>query len=622
MKSSTKRMLSLVIVLAMALSMLPMMVFAETPTTLYVKPNDNWKIDNARFAAVLATKGWAAQVWVDATDADGDGVYEVAVPADGNAYEIVIFCRMNPNAAANGWNNKWNQTADLDIPTDGTNCYVVADGTWDKGKGQWVEYTTDGGMGETEPTTASPIQYSVAGESALCGSNWNPDDINNMMLDEDNDGVYSITYKNVAAGTYQFKVTDGSWNKSWGKPNSTDNYVLTLEATAETVEICFDTATELIEVVIDGEDPTEPSTEPSTEPEPGVATYYVIGSFNDWALKDQAYAMKDEDGDGIYSLTFAVKAGEVALKVNNGTWDDGCSWGDNGNNITGKASADCDITVTFDPATGVVTVEGLGAGDPLVIDSVHVVGAEGLTGFDWKPAENMMTNTDGVYEITFENVAAGTYEFKFAANGTWDINWASGGLMESGVVYDTWFNAMGNSSVTVAANGSTVTLKLDLTTMDPISGEGSKSSVEIVAGGVTVSGAVATGNAGDATVELLNGEDVVATATASDAYSFENVAAGTYTLKVSKLHHVTREYTVTVADEAVTQDVKIHMIGDIDGIGSANMGDISIMYAHIKGTVLITDEYKLLVADVSGDALNMGDFAALYAHIKGTVKLY
>ena len=42
MQSSTKRLLSLVIVLAMALSMLPMMVFAETPSTLYVKPNANW----------------------------------------------------------------------------------------------------------------------------------------------------------------------------------------------------------------------------------------------------------------------------------------------------------------------------------------------------------------------------------------------------------------------------------------------------------------------------------------------------------------------------------------------------------------------------------------------------
>ena len=49
----------------------------------------------------------------------------------------VIFCRMNPGAAANNWNNKWNQTADLTTPTDGKNLYTVKDGTWDKGGGTW-----------------------------------------------------------------------------------------------------------------------------------------------------------------------------------------------------------------------------------------------------------------------------------------------------------------------------------------------------------------------------------------------------------------------------------------------------------------------------------------------------
>lgn len=44
---------------------------------------------------------------------------------------------MNPNATANNWSNKWNQTADLTVPTDGTNCYTVKEGTWDNGEGTW-----------------------------------------------------------------------------------------------------------------------------------------------------------------------------------------------------------------------------------------------------------------------------------------------------------------------------------------------------------------------------------------------------------------------------------------------------------------------------------------------------
>ena len=44
---------------------------------------------------------------------------------------------MNPSTTANNWNNKWNQTADLVIPTDGKNLYTVAEGAWDKGAGTW-----------------------------------------------------------------------------------------------------------------------------------------------------------------------------------------------------------------------------------------------------------------------------------------------------------------------------------------------------------------------------------------------------------------------------------------------------------------------------------------------------
>ena len=48
-----------------------------------------------------------------------------------------MFCRMNPGATANNWTNKWNQTADLKVPTDGTNLYTVKEGTWDNGGGTW-----------------------------------------------------------------------------------------------------------------------------------------------------------------------------------------------------------------------------------------------------------------------------------------------------------------------------------------------------------------------------------------------------------------------------------------------------------------------------------------------------
>jgi len=57
------------------------------------------------------------------------------------------------------------------------------------------------------------------------------------------------------------------------------------------------------------------------------------------------------------------------------------------------------------------------------------------------------------------------------------------------------------------------------------------------------------------------------------SYSISGVASGTYTMRVMKKNHVTREYTITVGGEAVTQNVKIHLKGDINGDGKVTIGD-------------------------------------------------
>ena len=99
---------------------------------LYLKPNSNWTQGDARFAAYFFGAG---EKWVSMTDEDGDGIYEVEIPDGG--YTKVIFCRMNPNASANNWNNKWNQTGDLSIPTDDQVLFTVPSDSWDKATTGW-----------------------------------------------------------------------------------------------------------------------------------------------------------------------------------------------------------------------------------------------------------------------------------------------------------------------------------------------------------------------------------------------------------------------------------------------------------------------------------------------------
>ncbi len=107
-----------------------------TSNVLYLKPNSNWLEGGARFSAYFWNAG-GTNAWASMKDSDGDGIYEVNIPVGYNLGDNVIFCRMNPGTTANTWNNKWNQTGDLVIPTDGKNLYTVKDGTWDKGGGSW-----------------------------------------------------------------------------------------------------------------------------------------------------------------------------------------------------------------------------------------------------------------------------------------------------------------------------------------------------------------------------------------------------------------------------------------------------------------------------------------------------
>lgn len=159
-----KKFLSIVLTMLMLLSVIcaapistgaAQVTLADTGVTmtggevLYLVPNSNWNEASARFAIYLYGTGDA---WASMTKVDGeDNLYEVTVP-DGN-WTNVIFCRMNPGATANNWNNKWNQTNDLAY--DGTkNCYTITAGAWDKGAGTWSVYTpsTSGGEpGEPEP---------------------------------------------------------------------------------------------------------------------------------------------------------------------------------------------------------------------------------------------------------------------------------------------------------------------------------------------------------------------------------------------------------------------------------------------------------------------------------------
>ena len=105
-------------------------------------------------------------------------------------------------------------------------------------------------------------------------------------------------------------------------------------------------------------------------------------------------------------------------------------------------------------------------------------------------------------------------------------------------------------------------------------------------------------------------------------YDIPDVAPGTYTMQVSKKNHVTREYTITVGTDAVTQDVKIHLMGDINGDGRISINDINKANLHAKGKKILLG-YELACADINGDGrVTISDVNKLNLHNKGKSLLW
>ena len=129
------------------------------PVILYLKPSSNWYESNARFAAYFYGNG---DTWLDMTDEDGDGIYQVQAP---EGYPIVIVCRMNPATTENNWDSKWNQTGDLVVPTGDATLCTIPDGNWnpDANAVSWSVYAATHSLRSTRKTNKT----SAAGEIKL-----------------------------------------------------------------------------------------------------------------------------------------------------------------------------------------------------------------------------------------------------------------------------------------------------------------------------------------------------------------------------------------------------------------------------------------------------------------------
>ena len=126
-------------------------------------------------------------------------------------------------------------------------------------------------------------------------------------------------------------------------------------------------------------------------------------------------------------------------------------------------------------------------------------------------------------------------------------------------------------------------------------------------GDITVSGTATSfgSNTDDVTIQLIKSgaseasyETVVKGNSAS--YTIEGVAPGTYTMKVMKNNHATREYTVVVGSAPVVQDVKLCLKGDANGSGTVDIEDAMLVFYHVAKKSYLGDE-GLAACDTNAD---------------------
>jgi hypothetical protein len=103
---------------------------------------------------------------------------------------------------------------------------------------------------------------------------------------------------------------------------------------------------------------------------------------------------------------------------------------------------------------------------------------------------------------------------------------------------------------------------------------------------------------------------------------FEKVIANVYYPSADETwtDEVKQDYWGTLTWIGYEPEVPTLIVGDVTGNGQVNMGDVSSLYAHIRGVSLIKARSAQEVADINGDGnVNMGDVSSLYAQVRGTV---
>lgn len=220
--------------------------------------------------------------------------------------------------------------------------------------------------------TPDPSVVNIPGsfQAALgCPGDWQPDCADSQLDYDANDRVWQRVH-NIPAGSWEYKAAlNGSWDENYGRnaARNGDNIALTLDAAAD-VKFYYDHETHWI---TDNRNSVIATVPGSFQSELGCSGDWDPGCLRSW--------LQDPDGDGLYSFTATIPAGNYEAKVtHNESWDEnyGADGAPNGANIPFTVPADAQVRFTYNPADHILDVAiltgGLEPGDEeLVRDPVR-----------------------------------------------------------------------------------------------------------------------------------------------------------------------------------------------------------------------------------------------------------
>ncbi|MGZ5450232.1 MAG: pullulanase-type alpha-1,6-glucosidase [Thermoanaerobaculia bacterium] len=273
---------------------------------------------------------------------------------------------------------------------------------------------------------ANPASVTVAGslQSELgCAGDWDASCSATFLVLDPEDDVWQRTFT-VPAGAYEYKAAlNGGWDENYGanaQPNG-GNIPLNLPS-ASSVKFYYDHKTHWITSSHNAVIVTAPGSYQSE-----------IGCGGDWAPDCLRSWLQDTDGDGTYTMTAHIPAGNYEVKAAiNESWSEnyGAGGAQNGANIPFTVSTDCQKTLfSYNATTHVLTVSPApAAAQP---GSVTIPGSfqseVGCPG-DWDPAcaNTHLTYdaTDTAWQGTF-TIPAGSWEYKATLNDNWSENYGA-----------------------------------------------------------------------------------------------------------------------------------------------------------------------------------------------------